>query len=492
MSLDNIAKEVNVSTGFEDNDFSSNDIPDFSQNIIIENNNSAQPVVTIENKEPNPMKDIYLDKNPIKEKTEIPKSFTPEQKTTDPFTSPNDPFGNTITINTDPTIPTNDPFDLKKEIPEPNRSSQVHNRQRSASRASSVSSGGSSFLEYKAPEKKSNDFFTNFGDIANKSKHKPSADPFTTEETRTGYQSDTSSIFQPPSSSQPAPTSQSQHNPQQFSEANKFMSEDEQKQDFLIKLQSLETRGVRLTREFSMKSRLEEIKFEYEKQKYILEKDQGIDFMKNILVTIVHGIEILNKKFDPIGAKLGGWSESVMENLNSYETIFERLYGKYCDTVDVAPELELLLTLASSAFMYHMMQTVFKTSIPNLGQTMLNNPVLMKEMGRSVAQAADMSGGTPPQQGIPQPSNQTASAGGGGFDFGSILSGLFPGGGGPGPSLGQAFQNPIPRPVSSQPEKTVQQNYPPTKPNVETSSQSSGKAFSVTKRSKSNKKTITF
>lgn len=517
-SLDNIAKEVDVSTGFENNDFSETSVPDFGNNIIIENDKSAQPVVTIENNEPNPMKEIHLDKNnPIKDKKEIPKAFTPENKNDD------DNFFS-FTMKKEK----KDPFSLKKDLPELDiQKKNVAAPLPPLSRNSSVSSGGSSILEYKAPVKKKpfeNNFFSNFSDIANKSKHKPS-DPTTssTKATTTqvpeptahsGYNSDTSSVFnieQSKPSTFSSSTPPKKFDPETYAETNRILSEDEQKQDLLIKLQALETRGVRLTREFSMKSRLDDIRFEYEKQKYLLEKDQGIDFMKNVLITIVHGIEILNKKFDPIGAKLGGWSESVMENITSYESIFEKLYNKYCDTVDVAPELELLLTLASSAFMYHMMQTVFKTSLPNLSQTMLNNPVLMREMGRSVAQAADTTQNQ--QSGIPQPSNQNPPSGGGGFDFGSILSGLFPPqqqspprppqqqqpqtpptSGHPS-NMTQAFQNPLPRPISTQMDKV---NHPSSsqQPTIGKMSKASGvkngPSFSVTKRSKSNKKTITF
>ena len=43
-----------------------------------------------------------------------------------------------------------------------------------------------------------------------------------------------------------------------------------------------------------------------------------------MLMAAVTGAEFLNKKFDPIGAKLDGWSESVMDNINDYEVIYPR------------------------------------------------------------------------------------------------------------------------------------------------------------------------
>ena len=43
----------------------------------------------------------------------------------------------------------------------------------------------------------------------------------------------------------------------------------------------------------------------------------------------VTGVEFLNKKFDPIGAKLDGWSESVMDNITDYEEIFKKLIKRH-------------------------------------------------------------------------------------------------------------------------------------------------------------------
>jgi hypothetical protein len=269
------------------------------------------------------------------------------------------------------------------------------------------------------------------------------------------------------------------------SEGDRYRREDEEKQELLIKLQGLESRGVRLTREFSMKSRLDDIRFEYEKQKSYIEKDASVDFMKNMLITFVHGTEIMNDKWDPVGAKLSGWSESVMENIGSYETIFERLHEKYQGSVDVAPELELLMTLASSAFMFHMMQSLFKNAAPNLGNAVMQDPNLMAGLGQAAARAADMT--NKQSQGLPTPSNQNMSGPSQGFDISSLLSGMGPlmgmmGGSGGGmmggpqrpvptqapppvqqSSVQHAFQNPPPRPIDPRNEPTLsnygQQNF---------------------------------
>jgi len=370
---------------------------------------------------------------------------------------------------------------IQKPPTPPKRSKNIEKIQKLDSFVSNDSSGGSSggsVLEYKRDDISKESVPFDFGDIADQSKHKP------VEEVKyddNGYSSaggtsdgsyyDKQDTYNQPQSYNHKPHSSYDDRPQQYdreSEGDRYRREDEEKQDILIKLQALESKGnIRLSREFSMKSRLDDIKFEYEKQKTLIEKDASVEFMKSMLITVVHGTEIINNKWDPVGAKLNGWSESVMENLGSYEAIFERLHEKYTGSVDIAPEMELLANLASSAFMFHMMQTLFKSAAPNMGAAMRQDPNLMAGLGQAAARAADMSSGG---RGVPTPSNQ-ANMGGpsGGFDIASLLSGLGPMMGGMGqqqrqtPNVAQAFQNPPPRPINPRNEPTVsefgQQNF---------------------------------
>ena len=91
---------------------------------------------------------------------------------------------------------------------------------------------------------------------------------------------------------------------------------------------ALEKKGVNLTKNYSLKSSLEELEFEYNTQHKAMEMEASVHFQQKILMAAVTGVEFLNKKFDPIGAKLEGWSESVMDNINDYEEIFQKLHEK--------------------------------------------------------------------------------------------------------------------------------------------------------------------
>ena len=102
-----------------------------------------------------------------------------------------------------------------------------------------------------------------------------------------------------------------------------------EKQELLLKLLALEKKGVVLTKKYSMSSKLSDLRFELELHKHNAEVDVSVKFQQKLLMAAVRGLEFANKRFDPLGAKLDGWSESVMENLDDYESIFIKLHEKY-------------------------------------------------------------------------------------------------------------------------------------------------------------------
>lgn len=157
--------------------------------------------------------------------------------------------------------------------------------------------------------------------------------------------------------------------------------EDKQKmkQDLLIKIQALEKKGFEFSKKFTMTSNYEEMMFEYQKIKKFVETQAAIKFSRRCLMACVTGIEFLNKRFDPFHVKLEGWSENVMENVDDYDNIFEKLHEKYGGKREVAPEIELLLTLGGSAFMFHLTNTLLKGPGMN-GMLAQNNPNFMASM----------------------------------------------------------------------------------------------------------------
>lgn len=165
--------------------------------------------------------------------------------------------------------------------------------------------------------------------------------------------------------------------------SNKKKDPKQEKQEILLKLVALEKRGIELTKKYSMSSKLSDLKFELELHKNSVETEMSVKFQQKILLAAVTGLEFANKKFDPIGAKLDGWSESIMDNLDDFESVFERLHEKYKTRAELPPELQLLVTLIGSAVMFHITKSMFSSALPS-GNEGLQNSEIMKNIAAAM------------------------------------------------------------------------------------------------------------
>lgn len=161
------------------------------------------------------------------------------------------------------------------------------------------------------------------------------------------------------------------------------------KRELLYQFDRLEKKGLKLPKKFTINSSLDEMRAELERVKRDRDVDVSVKFQRRVLTTLVTGIEILNSKFDPFDVKLDGWSESVTENLGDYDDVFEELHDKYKGKAKMAPELKLLFMLGGSAVMFHMTNTLFKSSsIPGLDHVLRQNPDLMRQVANATMNMA--------------------------------------------------------------------------------------------------------
>ena len=168
-----------------------------------------------------------------------------------------------------------------------------------------------------------------------------------------------------------------------------------EKIDYIYKFKKLGEQGIRTTMNYNMNSPLDEMRNEYLKLKKQREIDNSVKFQRKILMAAVTGIEFLNNKFDPFAVKLDGWSESVNESVFDYDEIFEELYAKYGGgDSEVAPEIRLLFALGGSAFMFHLQNTMFKSSLPGMDDILKQNPDLMKQFASAAVGSMNEQGGT--------------------------------------------------------------------------------------------------
>ena len=151
-----------------------------------------------------------------------------------------------------------------------------------------------------------------------------------------------------------------------YTEKPKMTHEETLKEKFKIlrKLEDLETKGVKISKKYTMADSLDEMSGEYELIISEKESANSAKFQGKMLMAAITGIEFLNNKFDPFDVKLDGWGEQVNENINDYDDIFKELHEKYKSKAKIAPELKLLFQLAGSAIMVHMTNSMFKSSMP--------------------------------------------------------------------------------------------------------------------------------
>ena len=172
--------------------------------------------------------------------------------------------------------------------------------------------------------------------------------------------------------------------PQEEQPSKGYSSVDEEKADLINKLGRLEKKGFAVNKRLNAYSNVEELRTEVKRITYSIDVEQSIRFSRRMLVACVTGLEFLNKRYNPFEIQLEGWSESIMENVDDYDGVFEELYVKYRSKVNVAPEVKLIMMLGGSAMMFHLTNSMFKSALPNMNDVLKQNPDLVKNMMAAV------------------------------------------------------------------------------------------------------------
>lgn len=200
-----------------------------------------------------------------------------------------------------------------------------------------------------------------------------------------------------------------------------YTSIDDEKADLLNKLSRLSKKGFSVNPRLNAYSSIGELRTEYKRIMYGIEVDQSVKFSRRMMVACVSGLEFLNKRYNPIDVHLDGWSESVMENLDDYDGVFEELYVKYKTKMHVAPEVKLIMMLGGSAMMFHLTNSMFKAAIPNMNDVMKQNPDLVKSMVQAVQNTKN---NQPAQEQVRTDANGRREMKGPGFDISSLMGGI--------------------------------------------------------------------
>jgi len=209
-----------------------------------------------------------------------------------------------------------------------------------------------------------------------------------------------------------------------------YTSIEEEKADILNKLSRLEKKGFNVNKRLNAYSSITELRTELKRIMYGIETEQSIKFSRRMLIACVTGVEFLNKRYNPFDVQLEGWSESVMENVDDYDGVFEELYVKYRNKVAVAPEIKLIMMLGGSAMMFHLTNSMFKTAMPNMNDVLKQNPDLVKNMMNAVKNTQQRQAGAAPEDPTQRPASPIdihtgrREMKGPGLDISSLMGGI--------------------------------------------------------------------
>ena len=201
-----------------------------------------------------------------------------------------------------------------------------------------------------------------------------------------------------------------------------YGSIDEEKADLINKLGRLEKKGFTVNKRLNAYSNVDELRSEVKRITYSIDVEQSIRFSRRMLVACVTGLEFLNKRYNPFEIQLEGWSESIMENVDDYDGVFEELYVKYRSKISVAPEIKLIMMLGGSAMMFHLTNSMFKSVMPNMNDVIKQNTDLVKNMMSAVQNTTRQTDG--PATEAPVGGTGDYQMQGPGIDISSLMGGI--------------------------------------------------------------------
>ena len=215
-------------------------------------------------------------------------------------------------------------------------------------------------------------------------------------------------------------------------------SYEDQKKRKMIKLLELEDYmdipGAQVRSDLTINNTEDDIDFELARVKKRVNSSQFVKKGERAIMMLSKLTVKANERWDLFGLKLKGWDEQLYSELSTFHPALRRLSEKWGTSEPLPPELELVWLFGSSAFMFHLSNTLFKIALPNLQQMAQSNPELMQNLANAMAQnmSANNGGSGGGQQPLQQqqqqsaPSTGPAASGAPGPLLQNLLGGIMP------------------------------------------------------------------
>ena len=166
----------------------------------------------------------------------------------------------------------------------------------------------------------------------------------------------------PPEPSAPPPVAEAAVQPPPLSKEDEELS----KRAVLLDLHNLQTQnGVRLTKEWTMDDRLEDMTLELRRHVLALDEKNNVGMMKNGLKLCLTAIEMFSTKFGVLD--LDGWSSQACAELGKQDVNLARIYRKWWRrSSGSSPEVEIGMAIVSSMAYHHMKRSMTRQMVSHM------------------------------------------------------------------------------------------------------------------------------
>ena len=134
-------------------------------------------------------------------------------------------------------------------------------------------------------------------------------------------------------------------------------------------------------------SSYEDVEDEYNTHIEDKRKDSSVKFQRMWFTTIISSVELFNGLYDPFNISLDGLSDSINDNIDSYDESFGELYVKY-NGIKLAPEISILLRLGFTIGTVIFVNRQLNSVPSDMSNIIKQSPVLMKEFAKTATNVA--------------------------------------------------------------------------------------------------------
>ena len=181
---------------------------------------------------------------------------------------------------------------------------------------------------------------------------------------------------------------------------DKHEDDEMSKRAILLDLQQLSMQpGVKLTKEWTMTDRMDDMLLELQRHTLLLHEREGVTTLRDGLHIAVTAIEKINKQYGFLD--LEGWSASVLRNVHKYDYNLSRIYRKWWKRGhSTSPEVDMAIAIFGSMTMHHLQRSMTREMMNAARKTHFSSKAKRTANGRMPYDnsSSDDEGPPPPPQ----------------------------------------------------------------------------------------------